>query len=602
MTTADKVEARKAQERSRQISMIRQRLDSIHAMIDKNRVNEAEVALSPLRRMDFDKLGLPFFAQEVKMLDKTIVDARAIQNTTGRSAVASRQMLAETDERLKLPETYGKSVVIDANLPPVVLPAGPMEKILNGKVSISLDNAGIAELVGALREVCKLNVIADDALQAEKTLTIAVEDVPLKEVLSYISRNMGVAFNLGENILWITESAKPTGPLLETRIIRLRQGTIPTVPSGGPGAPGAETGGVGSAENKIDNELDEALTAFMNDSPDGAAFKIFPDRNILVIKDTRENIRLAEQLVSEFDKPPYQVVIEARFITVSQDDLRDIGTEIEQKNFVDYTNLENDHDHIEAVKAIKALTSFGILTENSEKGVGLMNFSGVIANRTLDIMISALDKKSSTVTLSVPKVTVMNNRQARIRKGDKLYYFEEYDVETLDRGDRGSEKVLVPSGTPTELPLGLTFDVKVNVGNDGRTVLLGLKPEIVKFKGWETYLTSGDDDDDDDSSSSSEAALTEIKLPKTYEQAVVTTVGVSSGQTVVLGGMLENKKNRTVKQIPFFGDIPIIGYLFKHEEVTHVPINLLIFVTATVINDRGEFVEVLPEGQPSAAK
>ena len=72
----------------------------------------------------------------------------------------------------------------------------------------------------------------------------------------------------------------------------------------------------------------------------------------------------------------------------------------------------------------------------------------------------------------------MNNRQARIRKGDKLYYFEDYDVESIDRGDEhGTDQILVPSGSPTELPIGLTFDVNVNVGNDGRTIMLGLKPE-----------------------------------------------------------------------------------------------------------------------------
>ena len=83
-----------------------------------------------------------------------------------------------------------------------------------------------------------------------------------------------------------------------------------------------------------------------------------------------------------------------------------------------------------------------------------------------------------------------------------------------------------------------------------------------------------------------------MKLPRTYEKSLVTTVGVSSGQTVVLGGMLENSKSKTVKQVPILGDIPLIGWLFRHTETTYMPTNLLIFVTATVINDRGEYIQV----------
>ena len=56
--------------------------------------------------------------------------------------------------------------------------------------------------------------------------------------------------------------------------------------------------------------------------------------------------------------------------------------------------------------------------------------------------------------------------------------------------------------------------------------------------------------------------------------------------------MLENSKSKIVKQVPFLGDIPLLGFLFRHTETTYMPTNLLIFVTATVINDRGEYVDV----------
>jgi len=195
-------------------------------------------------------------------------------------------------------------------------------------------------------------------------------------------------------------------------------------------------------------------------------------------------------------------------------------------------------------------------------------------------------------------VTVMNNRTARFRMGDNIYYFEEYDVETVSQGATGGSTIetqtLVPTGTPVELALGITFDVRVNIGNDGRTVLLGLKPEIVEFIKWEDYTTYGEGDGDDGGGDSEGGASTEVKLPRTNEKMIATTVGVSSGQTVVLGGMMENLKTKRVKKVPLLGDLPLLGVLFRHTENISMPSNLLIFVTANVINDRGEYVEVTP--------
>ncbi|MBP5640919.1 MAG: hypothetical protein J6X55_15665, partial [Victivallales bacterium] len=96
-----------------------------------------------------------------------------------------------------------------------------------------------------------------------------------------------------------------------------------------------------------------------------------------------------------------------------------------------------------------------------------------------------------------------------------------------------------------------------------------------------------DDDDDDD--------LTQIKLPHTYERAVVTTVEVQSGETVVLGGMIDNKKIKTVRKIPFLGDLPLLGWFFRRTTTEVKPQNLLIFVTANVINNRGEYVKASGE-------
>ncbi|MBP1583200.1 MAG: hypothetical protein J6866_04525, partial [Victivallales bacterium] len=365
-------------------------------------------------------------------------------------------------------------------------------------------------------------------------------------------------------------------------------------PKGGEGNDGSSNDNGSSSEHTVngshDKDLEIALETALSDSPEGASFRIFPTRNLLIVKNTRENLRMAEKIINDFIRPPAQVVIEARFITVSQDDLRDLGVEITNRNPHYYDNY-SDPEKLDQLKKsdlelanTNFLTELGALVSGNADGVGALTISGIIGRRSFDILLSALDKKTSTVQLSAPKVTVLNNHSARIREGEKKYYFEEYDLETIDNGDSGQESRLVPSGSPTELPLGITFDVKVNVGNDLKTVLLGLHPEIQEWLGWEEFESGGDGG----SASSSTGGI--IRMPNTYERIVNTTVNVRSGETVVLGGMTDNKKQKTVKKIPLLGDIPLIGFLFRHEETTSTPTNLLIFVTATVINERGEYV------------
>jgi len=572
------------------------RFETIRQKIEQGKIDDAEKDLFLLQ-------SLSGYDREILTLKQLIANARTAFAEKSKGDLSRQKMLDETENRLFLPSTYEKVVVIDSNLKPVELPPGAMEQLVNRKISITMDKAGVKELVQVLSRE-GLNVVADDALESGKQLSISVKDVPLKELFAYIARNMGIAFHLGENLIWITQGEQTGGAQLETRIIRLRQGLIPKVPSGST-APGSELGELATPVDEEDNDLEEALTTFFASSPEGAAFRIFRNRNILMIRDTRENLRLVEDIVREFDQPPYQVVIEAKFLTVSQDDLRDLGvewTKFAGGKAADTATADPLGTHGKgAVQVSNFLSDLAASAAAGEVGTGSLTLSGVVGDRTFDVLISAIEKKNSAITLSAPRVTVMNNRTARIRKGDKYYYFEEYDVTSVDQGDQGETNVLVPTGTPAELPVGITFDVKVNVGNDGKTVLLGMKPAIVEFRGWENYLTGDSDSDDNDSGSGSESsgALTPIKLPRTHEQTVMTTVEVTSGQTVIMGGMITNSKSKNVKKIPFLGDLPLLGFLFRRTEDTTIPTNLLIFVTASVVSNSGEYLEIR---QPSSAQ
>ena len=82
----------------------------------------------------------------------------------------------------------------------------------------------------------------------------------------------------------------------------------------------------------------------------------------------------------------------------------------------------------------------------------------------------------------------------------------------------------------------------------------------------------------------------DIKLPTYRTEELATRVAVKSGQTVVMGGVLQRERSTLVESVPVLGDIPILGALFRRRTETDTPRYLLIFVTATIVKDNGEFL------------
>jgi type II secretory pathway component GspD/PulD (secretin) len=86
------------------------------------------------------------------------------------------------------------------------------------------------------------------------------------------------------------------------------------------------------------------------------------------------------------------------------------------------------------------------------------------------------------------------------------------------------------------------------------------------------------------------ASTFDINLPQYRTQELSTRVVVKSGETVVMGGVLERQRSTMVESVPVLGDIPILGALFRRRTEVDTPRYLLVFVTATILKDTGEFL------------
>ena len=207
---------------------------------------------------------------------------------------------------------------------------------------------------------------------------------------------------------------------------------------------------------------------------------------------------------------------------------------------------------------------------------------------------TALDQSGESQTLSAPRQTLINNRPGRIADGKVQYYYEQYTVKQ-SAYERGTTSSLVPDGKPTKITSGVELEVVASIAGDGQSVLLGLNPKVSQDVQLVTFATITDVD-----AQGNPVSRFDIKLPELRQQELATRVSVKSGETVVMGGVLERNQTTFVESVPVLGNLPIIGAMFRRRTEVDAPRYLLIFVTATIVSESGEFV--LPKKEPPAAR
>lgn len=563
-------------------------VERARALFDEDKLTDAIIACTKIHRDDPLTPGLAKLEAEIT---QRLADLRKRATTAKRpssEAIASEDI----DRNGILPETYRLRKHVLGETDPIHTLPLDMQKLLAKPVTIHLENVPLSAIVAQIGAAENVNIVADGQLDGP-TMTIHVEKTPLTEVLEYIGRNLGVTFAIGQNIIWVTEgNDQVKGMPLYTRIYRLRKGI---------------------SKEEIEKGLDslgiiEAVTRFIPET-EGADILFNKRAHALLVKNTRDNLALIEDIIEALDIRPPQVHIEARFMSTSVTDLRELGVDwFLDSNYVLRSDKKGDKLVIGGGTGTDAAGAGASIahTPFANGTVGLnFNFTGVLTDPAFHAVIHALEENGTTRTLSVPRVTAVNNTEAKLRVGEDFRYFEEYEVEeirtgTNDNGNETYESRLVPTGTPTLEELGIELVVTPSVGADLATIDLKLQPEISEFVRWEYYETAdsvdanndNDDDDDDDS----KASLSMIKLPVFRRSTIDTEVLVRSGETVIMGGLITSARTKAEYGVPFLSKIPYVGRFFRHDVWENVSQNLLIFVTATLISDSGE--ELIPLNPP----
>ena len=275
-----------------------------------------------------------------------------------------------------------------------------------------------------------------------------------------------------------------------------------------------------------------------------------------------------------------------------------------------------------SVNSINSLIAQNLgLTAGGGPGPGIFTIAGVFTNPQFQVVIRALNQKKGVDLMAAPKVTTKSGQKATITISREFPYPQEFEPPQVPQdsgGNSGSAIIIAPGLTstsgndpivtpsfPTDFTtrnLGVTLEVEPQIGPDGYTIDLTLSPEVVDFEGFINYgspilapvtqsildpatlLTLGE--------RTTSRILTEnvINQPIFSTRKVTTNVSIWDGQTVALGGLIREDVQKVSDKVPILGDIPLAGVLFRSEVDQKIKRNLIVFVTARLMDAAGQLL------------
>lgn len=491
---------------------------------------------------------------------------------------------------------------------------------------------------------------------ADTAITLSLSNVPLIEALKYLTDLAKLKYKIEPYAVSIVPITENTSELF-TKEYRVPPGFIPTTSAASPdaGLPGAD---ITSTASRLQGRTNaqEYLTSEGVAFPTGAFAQYVPAGSKLIVRNTADAIDLIDFLVdAAAGVQPTQVEIESKFLEITQNNLKELGfdwilgpvalgtsgayasggtqgygtnenpTSPNPDNYP-FLNPNGSVIGSDPVTAgLRSGTGLGPNSAISANGIdallgsvltgaapGILGVSGIFSNPQFQVVIRALNQKKGVDLMSAPKVTTKSGRKAIVRVVREFPYPTEFNPPEPPPPPQGtgSTIVLVPGSftslgivtpsTPTAFEtrnLGVTLEVEPIIGPDGYTIDLNLSPEVVEFDGFVNYGSPILGPLFVAPATISTQVLTPnvVNQPIFSTRKVTTSVSIWDGQTVALGGLVREDVQKVQDKFPLLGDIPLAGRLFRSDVDQKIKRNLIIFVTARLMDAEGRPVRMEDE-------
>jgi len=383
-------------------------------------------------------------------------------------------------------------------------------------------------LIGPIEEI---KDIEEKELEARK---VKEELEPL--VTEHIQINYATAENMCNILLGRSVTARMAGSSLGSS----KSGTSSR--GGACGGTTSGTGSVGQVPLVAGVGADDARAGMRLLSPRGSV--IADSRtNVLIVKDTAAKLEEAHKMIAKLDVPVRQVMIEARVVIANTNFARDLGVKF---------GVNSNTNNLQPDNGAQMLADLGYTLAGSSPTGALAMTLASGANYLLSMEIQALQNENKGEQLSNPRVLTSDRQLAHIEQGTAIPY-------TV------AQSATSPAST-TYVDATLSMDVTPQITPSGSIIM-----DILVRK---------------DAPGPNYAQSQGGQAPGIEKKNVETRVQVEDGQTVVLGGIYESNVQNSRESVPWFGDLPILGWLFTPaKRVQDDKSELLIFVTPKVVKD-----------------
>jgi len=244
---------------------------------------------------------------------------------------------------------------------------------------------------------------------------------------------------------------------------------------------------------------------------------------------------------------------------------------------------------------------------------GILGLTGVFSDAQLQVVMRGLSQKKGTDLMTAPSITARSGQKATIEVIREFIYPTEYEPPELPQevggnfgggggligpggllvgGGGGGGGFPVTPATPTAFETkntGVTLEIEPTIGENDFVIDLRFLPEIVEFEGFINYGSPIQAPGSTIRGIATNSVITEnrIEMPVFSKRSVNTSLTIYDGYTVAVGGLMREDVQMVEDKVPILGDIPIIGRLFQSESENRIKSNLIIFVTAQIIDATG---------------
>ncbi|MGH9239480.1 MAG: type IV pilus secretin PilQ [Vicinamibacterales bacterium] len=422
-------------------------------------------------------------------------------------------------------------------------PAVPLEpgqrQFTGTPVSLDFDGTDLRAVLTALAKEGGINIWIDPRVQG--TVTTTLTDVPWDEAFDIIASGNGLGYVQRGSVVRVV----PLAVLAEEEAARRKLEEERAL-----------SGELRTYTKSLSYATAKDLATLVKDtvlSPRGQV-QVDDRTNTLIVTDLVDRLARTEDLISKLDVPQPQVEIEARIVQTSRDFARQIGvnwgvnarasTDLANTTGLTFPNqgsISGRTGSVQGPDGVPTVVDQAVSTPTSAIGLALGSINGAI---NLDIALSALERSGKGKILSTPRVSTQNNVQAEIMQG-------------------------------VQIPIQTVANNTVTVTWKDAALILRVLPQITAANTviMKVELENGSPD----------FARAIENNPPINTQRALTSVRVANGDTTVIGGIFLSTEQATQSRTPGLSKVPLLGLLFRRDEVTDESRELLIFITPRII-------------------